>query len=405
MCHIVPCANQQQQYRASTLIGILLCEGEVWIYFLAQGPLQQQHLLLKELSRIAHNSPFLEIPGRSHNFRPNVAKCSLPFCTPRSHITDCHSQAAEDTLFKRTQTATELKTRRGGSKWLCKNQNKDICWTAVRVRPQWGLTRGPLCSHFACAAGSLVKQRPLQTKHGCFTGCPRLSGKSWLSQWVNSFVQFATKVTWRTVKASYLLSLQWQSSRDRTLTLLLHGLYIPRAWEWVLRDLGREGEGGRVQTKHLNVIPLMVQLWEGNYLRLFCYDLSEAARFYCPLLNMLQKQHRNCVSAASLSSSLLSCLQSGPLFYVHTPHQPMPHFPPPLWPHLPSQTLRTRSMNKKRTKKVRMSPICFVRKLHDSPSTRKTSWALRPGIGQPATWFIPLRACTLLYVAPDRGTA
>lgn len=101
------------------------------------------------------------------------------------------------------------------------------------------------------------------------------------------------------------------------------------------QGFGKEGEeGGRVQTKHLNVIPLMVQLWEGNYLRLFCYDISGAAGFYCPLVNMLQKQRRNHVSTASLSPSHPSCLQSGPLFYVHPRHQPRLHFPPSLWPHL-----------------------------------------------------------------------
>lgn len=129
-------------------------------------------------------------------------------------------------------------------------------------------------------------------------------------------------------RASSLLSLQLQSSRGRTLTLLLRGSHIPCTWEcsWIW-----EGGGGwKVQTKHLNVIPLMVQLWEGNYLRLFSY---EAARLYWPLLNMHQKQHRNSVSAASFCWSHLPS-HSGPLLYIHIQHQLMLHFLPFLCPHL-----------------------------------------------------------------------
>lgn len=153
------------------------------------------------------------------------------------------------------------------------------------------------------AAGNT--NRPLQTKHCCCTGCPSFSGKSCLSQWVNNLFQLQEQ--WPGVQQKLLTFL------SATAKLMHHDPHTLAAWfiysvcvgarAW---GFGRGGRKGEVQTEHLNVIPLIVQLWEGNW-----NDFAVFQKLHsCPVFYELEIK---CPWSGS-SQVNLSCLHSRPRF-------------------------------------------------------------------------------------------
>lgn len=142
-------------------------------------------------------------------------------------------------------------------------------------------------------------------------------------------------VTWSTAKASYLLLCNCKAHAPgpshpccMVYIFCAHRSECSGIWE------GR-GKGERVQTKHLNLIPLMVQLWEGNW-----DDFAVFQKLHSfPVLYWFKSMF----PWPGSSQVSLSCLHSRPWFWIPTQQQLMLHFPPSYDPisHLLSQTWHT----------------------------------------------------------------
>lgn len=96
----------------------------------------------------AHNSLLLETPGSSCN--------SCPRCRVLSPLTSLSSSGhTRHPLYE----STELRTRRGGSRWLPKNQSKAVNCAAASAKG--GLTGSPPLLPFPLDCRMLVKQTEL----------------------------------------------------------------------------------------------------------------------------------------------------------------------------------------------------------------------------------------------------